>query len=207
MDFVRKSPGHPTRLGILPGTFNPITVAHVGLARAALSCCQEVLVVLPRVFPHKDYSGASLEERLELIDAALGDSAEFSIAVAKAGLFVQIAAECREAYGPAVRFSFLCGRDAAERIVGWDYGNSVEFSSMLQKFDLLVASRNGEYTPPAELAWAIQPLDLETGLDHVSASEVRHRLARGDPWEHLVPASIRPQVRRIYTQGPSTGSG
>lgn len=206
MKFVRKAPGHPTRLGILPGTFNPITVAHVGLARAALSCCQEVLLVLPRVFPHKDFSGASLEERLELIDAALGDSVEFSIAVSKGGLFVEIATECREAYGADVQLSFLCGRDAAERIVSWNYGGSVEFSSMLQKFDILVAGRNGEYTPPPELAWAIQRLELETVFDQVSASEVRDRVARGASWEHLVPIPIRPRVRRIYGPMPSTGS-
>lgn len=207
MNFVRKSPGHPTRLGILPGTFNPITVAHVGLARAALSCCEEVLLVLPRVFPHKEYSGASLQERLELINRALADMAGFSIAVAKGGLFVEIATECREVYGPDVRLSFLCGRDAAERIVGWDYGDSVEFLSMLQKFDLLVAGRNGDYTPPAELAWAIQRLELEADFDQVSASEVRDRLARGAPWEHLVPACIHNRVRQIYRQADSTGLG
>lgn len=178
----------------------------MALGRAALSCCEEVLLVLPRVFPHKEYSGASLEERLELIHAAIGDSAEFSIAVAKGGLFVEIAAECREAYGPNVRLSFLCGRDAAERIVGWNYGESVEFSSMLQKFDLLVASRNGEYTPPPELAWAIQRLELASNFDQISASEVRDRMARGASWEHLVPAPIRRHVRRIYGPMDSTGS-
>lgn len=207
MNFVRKSPGRPTRLGIFPGSFNPITVAHVALAQAARSCCEEVLLVLPQVFPHKEYSGASLEERLELITGALGDHAGFSIGVAKGGLFVEIATECREAYGPDVRLSFLCGRDAAERIMGWDYGDSVEFSSMLQKFDILVAGRNGEYTPPAGLAWAIERLDLETGFDQVSASEVRDRLARGAPWEHLVPPPIRRRVRRIYGPRRSTGAG
>jgi nicotinic acid mononucleotide adenylyltransferase len=159
------------------------------------------------VFPHKEYSGASLQERLELIDRACADSADFSIAVAEGGLFVEIATECRQAYGADVRLSFLCGRDAAERIVGWDYGDSVEFSTMLQNFDILVASRNGEYAPPPELAWAIQRLEVETDFDHVSASEVRDRIARGAPWEHLVPAPIRRHVRRIYGPRHSTGLG
>src|SRR5579871_6609341 len=152
MEFVRRAPGSPRRLGILAGTFNPVTIAHLGLAGAAQDVCDEVLFVLPRVFPHKQYSGVSLEERIGLLDAVLGGTGEFSLAVADRGLFVEIAEECREAYGSAVRLSFLCGRDAAERIAGWEYGHPGAFASMLRNFDLLVARRNGEYTPPPELS-------------------------------------------------------
>src|SRR5579871_993154 len=191
MVFVRRAGGTPTRLGILPGTFNPVTVAHLALAGAAQSVCDEVLFVLPRVFPHKEYSGASLEQRIELLDSALHGAPAFSLAVADRGLFVEIAEECREAYGSAVRLSFLCGRDAAERIAGWEYGHPGAFASMLRNFDLLVARRNGEYTPPPELSEGIERLNLSDGFDPVSATEVRKRIARGHSWEHLVPAAIR----------------
>lgn len=198
MQFVRRTPGVPTRLGILPGTFNPITVAHVALAKAAQSCCDEVVFVLPRVFPHKEYAGASFAERLELIEAAVGQEGSVSLAVADTGLFIEIAHECRQAYGPHVRLTFLCGRDAAERVATWDYGGAGQFDSMLGHFDLLVADRNGEYAPPVEWSEAIQRLDLGVGFDHISATEVRERVAAGDTWEHLVPAAIRERVRRIY---------
>src|ERR1035438_9124690 len=134
MDFFRRAAGHPCRLGILPGTFNPVTIAHLALARAALSSVDEVLFVLPRAFPHKEYSGASFGERLELLCAAVSGGQAFSIAAADRGLFREIAAECRAAYGEGVRLTFLCGRDAAQRIASWDYGYPGAFVEMLREF-------------------------------------------------------------------------
>ncbi len=198
MQFFQRAEGIPFRIGILPGTFNPITVAHLALAQAALAVVDEVVFVLPRAFPHKPYSGASFEQRLRMMAAALGRHAPFSIAASQGGLFVEIAAECRAAYGPQARLTFLCGRDAAERIAGWDYGEPGAFDAMLRQFDLLVAARSGEYRAPAEWSGAIGRLELAGLFDHVSASEVRRRIARGDAWEHLVPPAAHDQAREIY---------
>ena len=65
-------------------------------------------------------------------------------------------------------------------------------------FDLLVAARAGEYSPPGHLRDSITSLDLGCSLDHVSASEVRARMLRGEPWEHLVPPGAQQRVREIY---------
>lgn len=205
MEFIRRAAGAPSRLGILPGTFNPVTVAHLALAQAGQRHCGEVLFVLPRAFPHKPYSGATLRQRLELLDAALGANPSFSLAVAEGGLFAEIAEECRQEYGPGVRLSFLCGRDAAERIAGWDYGSPGAFAGMLRRFDLLVARRNGEFTPASEFQAGMERLDIPPEIEIVSATEVRTRVARGEAWEHLVPHPVRERVREIYA-APPTGS-
>ncbi len=170
----------------------------MGLARAALSHVDEVVYILPRVFPHKPYSRASFAHRVELICAATGEDTGFSVAAADGGLFVEIAAECRAAYGSDVAFTFLCGRDAAERIVNWDYGRPEALGEMLRQFDLLVAARGGAYEPPAEFRTAIRSMDLAELFDQISATEVRGMIARGEAWEHLVPAAIRQRVREIY---------
>jgi len=198
MEFFQRAAREPKRLGILPGTFNPVTVAHMALARAALRHVDEVVFVLPRVFPHKPYSGASFADRVEMLTVAAAGDEAFSIAAAEGGLFVDIARECRDAYGDGVRLSFLCGRDAAERIAGWDYGRPGAFPEMLREFDLLVAGRDGSYAAPAEFASAIRALELE-GAEGISATEVRDRIVRGMPWEHLVPAAITEHARRIYS--------
>jgi nicotinate-nucleotide adenylyltransferase len=197
-DPANYCPAGPWRLGIFPGTFNPVTVAHVALARAALSRLDEVLYVLPRVFPHKQYLRASFAQRLQFLSAAVGESEACSIASTEGGLFVEIAAECRAAYGEETALTFLCGRDAAERIVTWDYGDPGALPAMLRQFDLLVAARRGEYTPPPEFRHAIQRLELAGEFDHVSATEVREKIARGEPWEHLVPPEARRLAAEIY---------
>ena len=121
LEFV-KGPGTTVaRLGVLPGTFNPPTRAHLALADAALAHCDEVLFVLPRALPHKDYSGVGFQERLKLLGGVVAEHPRYAAAASDGGLFVEIAKECRSVYGREVEMAFLCGRDAAERIVGWKY--------------------------------------------------------------------------------------
>jgi nicotinate-nucleotide adenylyltransferase len=201
MEFFRRSADQPYRLGVLAGTFNPVTVAHLAMAEAALAVVDEVVFVLPRQFPHKTYSGATFEQRVELLGMALEGERRFSVAACERGLFVEIAGECREAYGADVRLSFLCGRDAAERIANWDYGHPGAYLEMLKQFDFLVAARCGEYCPPESVLSSFARLELSGAFDQVSASEVRTRISQGEPWEHLVPAAVLRRVSEIYTPG------
>jgi nicotinate (nicotinamide) nucleotide adenylyltransferase len=193
MEFFRRANAPISELGILPGSFNPITIAHLALARSALAYVHEVLFVLPRVLPHKSYTGASFEQRVEMLDRATAGEPRWSIAASDLGLFVQIAEECRTVYGMDTRLSFICGRDAAERIANWDYGRPGVFEEMLGSFDLLVAPRQGVWQHAA-----VRELSLPADCDAVSATEVRERIARGEPWEHLVPESIHAMARWIY---------
>jgi nicotinate-nucleotide adenylyltransferase len=198
MQFLRRAPGRPSRIGILPGAFNPPTVAHLALAHSALSHVEETVFVLPKAFPHKLYEGASFEARVEMLCAATADTPNFSVAVAAGGLFRDIAGECRQAYGEDAQLSFLCGRDAAERILSWDYGGEASVIEMLREFDLLVAARRGELEAPLHLRHAIERLYLSDDLDLVSSSEVRERIARAERWEHLVPQAVRKLAAKIY---------
>jgi len=198
MVFFRRASGSPARLGVFPGTFNPPTRAHLALAQAALAQVDEVLFVLPRAFPHKSYQGVAFADRVRLLDAVAAGHPRFSIAGSDGGLFLEISAEARAAYGDGVRRTFLCGRDAAERVLGWDYGRPGAVSAMLDDFDLLVASRRGDYRPPEDFRHRVRALAIPAGLDEVSATEVRDRLAGGRPWEHLVPEAAAPLIRDIY---------
>ncbi len=198
MNFFLKAALPVRRLGILPGTFNPVTVAHLELARSGLESLDEIVFVLPRAFPHKTYAGASFSERVEMLSHAVRREPRFSIAGSEGGLFVEIARECRAAYGSHTSLTFLCGSDAAERIAGWDYGDPNALQVMLGDFRLLVAHRGGEYTPPPHLTTAIHTVRLPGHAQPVSATEVRERIARGEEWEHLVPAPARDLARTIY---------
>ena len=99
---------------------------------------------------------------------------------------------------PDTEISFLCGRDAAERIIHWDYGEAGAIEKMLEEFSLLVAERGGTYEPPAHLRHRVRQLPLAEDFSDVSSTEVRRRIAAGEAWEHLVPSAIVDQVRRIY---------
>lgn len=204
MQFFRRADGNPDRLGIFPGSFNPPTTAHLSLAHSALATVDEVVFVLPRLFPHKDYRDTTLEQRVEMLQSALHNEPRFSIAVCEGGLFVEIARDCRGAYGDRVRLSFLCGRDAAQRVASWDYGRAGAWQEMLQEFDLLVAPRGGEFLPqPGQLA-SFGKIPLHRDCEPVSSTEVRRRIAAGESWEDLVPEATRALVRKFYGSGGST---
>src|SRR5947209_14509916 len=160
----------------------------------------EVLCVLPRKFPHKSYFGATLEDRLEMLRMATGEGAPppVSIAVADGGLFLDIARECREHYGAATELVFLCGADAAQRILSWDYGRPGAAVEMLREFELLVAPRGDPFEPTEEFRDRIQDLYLRNGFHLISSTEVRERIKARQAWEHLVPGELVEKGRRIY---------
>jgi nicotinate-nucleotide adenylyltransferase len=198
LEFYRESSVSPRKVGIVAGSFNPPTIAHLELAQAASAYVDLIVFVVPRVFPHKEYSGAILQQRVEMLDAA-GLAIPHAIASTGQGLFIDIAREFRDHYGTQVELSFVCGRDAAERILHWDYGRAGVVEEMLGKFELLVAPRGGHFLPPAEYRHRIHALPVRSGHEEVSSTEVRERIARGEPWEHLVPEKIRERVRAIYS--------
>ena len=198
VEFFRRAAGSPARLAVLSAAFNPPTRAHLALAAASLDHADEALLVLPRVFPHKSYEGPGFEDRLRLVQDAVAHEPRFSVAASERGLFVEIADELTGAYDDATRLLFVCGRDAAERIVNWDYGEAGAFQKMLDRFELLVAARGGEYAPPPALRARIHALRLPEDYDSISATEVRRRIGAGLPWEHLVPESIVARVRELY---------
>ena len=168
------------------------------LAESGLALVDQVLFVLPRVLPHKRYEGVGFTDRLRMIEAATRDLPRSSLAVTTRGRLVDIARECREAFGEAVELKFLCGRDAAERVVNWDYGKPEAFLEMLGGFELLVAQRSGDFQAPPEMRARIHSLPIPSQYEEVSASKVRNRIARGQSWQHLVPESIAGLVAELY---------
>jgi hypothetical protein len=125
MEFFRRArvqtatPGDPAR------NFQPTHARALRAGPRGGSAHRRGLFVLPRSFPHKRYEGATFEDRVKMLEtaaAALLGNLPYSIASTEGGLFIEIARECREAYGPGVRLLFLCGKDAAERAANWDYG-------------------------------------------------------------------------------------
>ena len=200
MHFFKRAAGRPRKLAVFPGTFNPVTCAHLALAEAALSVSDQVLFVLPEQFPHKAYEGATFPQRAGMLKMALLREPRAAVASTEGGLFLDIARECRDEFGPDVQLCFVCGRDAAERIVNWEYPDEYPFREQLEEVGLLVASRQGTYCPPAEYADRIRELPLPGDYDEVSATRLREALAAGNPWEHLAPEALRDEIRLIYSR-------
>ena len=182
------------RTGVLAGAFNPVTRAHLALLESARNFTDELICVVPRAYPHKSFEGATFDQRLEMLHLAAGG---FSVRTTEGGLFIDIARELKSA-GPATEILFICGSDAAERIVAWDYGEPNAIDRQLEEYGLLVGARRRRYAPPEHLRPRIHHIPLAEEWQVISSTEVRRRIATGEPWEHLVPESIVALARSIY---------
>jgi len=191
------------RLGVLGGTFNPVTRAHLALAQSALRefSLGEILFVLPGQLPHRAPEETTLEERLALLEVALAAHHRFSLAVCSHGLFLDIVVALAPHFPAGTKVFFLTGGDAAERILGWDYADPEKaLAEMFARFDLIVAERAGGAAPPAAARLAafrsqIHTLRLPADVQQISATEVRERLRAGQPIEELVPPGVADAIR------------
>ena len=183
-------------LVVMPGAFNPPTRAHVTLARAALARADAVLFAIPSQFPHKKFTGATLEQRTAMLQRITCGDERLGTAIADGGLYIDIAREAHDQF-PQAQITLICGRDAAERILGWTYDAPDAIERMLADFKLLVADREGTYDPPVDLRSRITRLDTPN-LDDCSSTRLREMLARGETWQDLTPEEIVDLVGQIY---------
>jgi len=190
--------GNPQRVVLFPGSWNPPTVAHLEIARAALRHGEAVIWVLPRAFPHKTFEGASFEQRLQMLRRIAAEDERFGVAVSDRGLYLEIAEEANQYFGTSTEIKLVMGRDAAERIASWDYGRAGVFEEFVSKYKLLVAARGGEYIPEAPHSERIESLWMGVNWDEVSSSEVRRCIQNGEQWKHLVPRSLIDAIDELY---------
>ncbi|MBI4890051.1 MAG: hypothetical protein HY821_05445 [Acidobacteria bacterium] len=194
MEFLHG--GGAKSVALLAGAWNPPTVAHVAMGRAALKWAERVVLAIPRALPHKAYAGVAFERRMEWIRKVAAGEEGFAAAVTEGGLFVEMAREARAA--GAERVFLVCGRDAAERIVGWNYGVGAGIVEQMTEYELLVADRCGSYEAPAELAPRVHRMELGMDWEEVSSTLVRERIERSEEWTSLVPAAIGEDVARAF---------
>lgn len=212
--MVRRAPeGLPRegrgRLGVLGGAYNPITLAHLAIADVVKEtfALHEVLLLLPQVPPHKDIFGASLEQRLEMMQLAVADRPSISVGLSSHGLFVDMYTGLLGVYPAHTEVFFLTGRDAAERILTWPYEDAeAALRQMFTAFQLIVCEREGPFVLPADprltsYSHRIHACALPPSAQDVSSTAVRHHCEQGIALDGLVPAVVAAYIRsrKLYT--------
>lgn len=198
MDLVRRGATDARRVAIFPAAWNPPTRAHLALAQAALGVADEVLLALPRVFPHKEFEHASFDMRLEWLRRIAAGRPGMGVAVTDGGLFLEIARALHIAEPRAEHIYIVCGCDAAARFLAWPYKREPSAREQLQEFSLLVAPREEPFVAPEALRGIIHELPLSPELRGISSTDIRRRIQRGEAWIHLVPDEVVSEAGRIY---------
>jgi len=186
------------RLGVLGGAYNPITRAHLALADTVVQMfgLQEVVFLLPAVPPHKTIFGASLEQRLDMMALAVADCPYATVGLSSHGLFLDMYTGLQTLYPPHTEVFFLTGRDAAERILTWQYDDAeAALRQMFTAFQLIVCDREGPFHLPDDpllvpYRQRIHGCALSVDLNHISATEVRQRCHQGAALDDLIPTAV-----------------
>jgi nicotinate-nucleotide adenylyltransferase len=189
------------RVGVLGGTFDPIHIAHLVAAfaaRYALGLDRVLLVVAGDPWQKRGSVVAPAADRLAMAEAAIDglDGLEVSaLEVARPGPTYTI--DTLRALAAADRELFLIvGADVAAGVDTWHEADAVRAAA-----HIVVISRGAEQVDrPGNGARATTVVPIPR-LD-VSSSDLRDRMARGEPIDVLVPAGAVRVIRerRLYTR-------
>lgn len=181
------------RLGILGGAFDPPHVGHVALARAAIAeLGLERLLVLVVAEPGHKGVAAPAEARLELARLTFADVPEVEVELDRHARTADSLEERRPE--DAV---FVIGGDELADLQRWKRPDRV-----LELVRLAVATRPGvpdgalrearagSPAPDRILFFALEPVA-------VSSTEVRERVARGEPIDQLVAPAVAAEIARL----------
>lgn len=195
---------------IYGGTFDPFHNGHLAIARLASVALSTTVTLVPAADPpHRPPPGANALQRLAMLEAAV--AADAGLRVDRRELerpgpsyTVDTLQALRDELGPDAPLALLVGADSFLGLPGWH-----QWERLFELAHVVVADRPGSLLgqlPPAlevmaAARWTENPAQLRVApagkvlrlhqpLQSESASEVRRRIASGQPWSSLVPPSV-----------------
>ncbi len=189
------------RIGVFGGTFDPIHNTHCAIARAALreAGLDLVYFVVSARPPHKhDEAVASAEDRLAMVRAAIQDEPDMEaspIELERTGpsYTVDTLRQLEQRF-PGTSLFLIIGLDSLVDFLEWR-----DPLEILNHAKLLVVPRPGlRHSAPEALEGRYQVLPFCESA--VSSTDIRARIARGEPIEDLVPLAVTRYIkdRGIY---------
>jgi nicotinate-nucleotide adenylyltransferase len=211
----------PGLLVLYGGTFDPVHDGHLAIARAAHAALDVPIHLMPAADPpHRPPPGAGAGDRVAMLELALRGEPGLRLDLRELqrsgrSWSIDTVLALRMEIGDAAPVALLVGADSFAALPTWK-----SWRQLFAQSHFVVASRAGspvEAGLPPELArmmpgrvadtadalrgtaagrvlWLRQPLHPH------SASEIRARIAAGQPWRQLLPTAVADyiQARGLY---------
>lgn len=190
----------PPRQGLLGGSFDPVHLAHLELARNAREhLALDGVTLIPAARPwQRSALGASPEQRLDMLRIAAKDEEGLKVSaveIERDGPTYTV--ETLRALPPGSDYFWILGADQLENFCSWK-----QWQDIVELVELAVAARPGAQlqAPPALQAQLdssgrklhrlpMPPIDL-------SATAVRQRIAAGESIEGMLPGGVAQYIQR-----------
>ncbi len=204
------------KLGIMGGTFDPIHNGHLLIANEAGWRLElDKVVFLPTGDPpHKqDQAITPAACRLEMVRLATQDNPLFEVStieIDRKGLSytAQTLKVLQEEYEDRADLYFIIGVDAAADLLSWN-----EPDQVVTRAKLVVVDRPGFMLPLAKLQAGLPEVDLNervitlhVPLVEIASTEIRHRVAHGNPIRYLLPEEVINYIEREQIYLPKEAS-
>lgn len=194
------------RIGIFGGSFDPVHLGHLELAR----CCQQQAELdevwfVPTARQPLKHSGptASADERLAMLELAIANHPNWKVSrveIDRGGVSytVDTLRHLHDAM-PEAELMFMMGADALHDLPSW-----YEPGEICRVATPLVVARAGEPEPDFDVLQAICSPDrvdqirarqVEMHAMPISSSQLRQRLAEGESIEGMLPDAVLRYVR------------
>ena len=181
--------GRGRSVGIFGGSFNPIHIGHISLAKEILCRAKldEVWLMVSPQNPLKQGNSDLLDDqlRLQMAEKALEGIAGvkacgYEFRLPKPSYTWNTLQHLSKDY-PDHHFYLLIGGDNWARFTRWRH-----WKDILRQYDVIVYPRDAF------------PGTIDVPLLDVSSTDIRERVRRGDSIDGLVPKVIEPLVREYY---------
>lgn len=192
------------RLVVMDASFNPMTVAHEAMLNRASESFRagEALLLLSHANVDKPIYGASLAQRLAMLEHYAKPYPNISVAGCSHARFVDKASALRLLYPESTELCFVVGYDTLLRIFDPRYYSNLadELAALFDSARVIAANRDNidreamrtlEKSPEfAAFSDRIRFITLDGAHPRISSTEVRAHINRGAAVRHLVPSRI-----------------
>lgn len=190
------------------GSFDPIHIGHVEVARASLEKlnAEKVVFIPAKRSPHKhDDPGASAQDRIEMVTLAIENEKVFRVSPcevtrAEPSYTLDTLKLFRQEYPPETDICFLIGADTIIDLHRW-----YKVEELMNLCRLCTMYRGGLNRPdfsilkgvfPPERIAQLQNDIIETPLYDISSTEIRKRLAQGQSADKFLDPKVANYIRQ-----------
>lgn len=186
------------KIGLFGGTFDPVHIGHLLMARAAMEqmTLDRVIFIPSCVPPHKKVPTLFLaDDRIRMVSAAIAGIAEFEVSdfeIRKGGKSYSVdTVRHFHSQFPGARLFFVVGGDAIKQLDTW---KDVDVLKKMCSF--VSVNRPGYPRGDAKLKYHAVTMN---GIE-MSSTEIRKRILSGKSIQFLVPDKVLDYIRerRLY---------
>ncbi len=183
-----------SKVGIFGGTFDPVHIGHVELAKQAAKELKltETLVIPTGESPFKDKTGASFRQRFEMVQLAFEGSDGFAVSDIEKKLggksyTINTIRALKEIYPQKTEFYLIIGGDQLFSLEKW-----FRYEAILKETHVVAVTREGiSYTDMAEYANEIGRVKvLNLTVPDVSSTQIRDMIKSGKDTEGLLCPAV-----------------